>query len=132
MDKYLREYAERDTLAVEDIPTGEPWQQVVVIPVCNESTQILRLLPPGPGRSLMVLVVNETEAAAAHVSAANLDFAATLQARFRKGWQSVASAGLTLYQDTESARDVLLVDRFSKGRKFPAKGGVGHAPKNWR
>ena len=129
MDKYLRNYAERDTSAVEDIPPGEPWQRVVVFPVCNESPQILRPLPPGPGRSLMVLVVNETEAAAAHVSAANLEFATALQARFRKSWQSAATAGLTLYQDPESARDVLLVDRFSKGRKFPAKGGVGHARK---
>ena len=129
MDKYLRNYAERDTFAVEDIPPGEGWQQVVVFPVCNESTQILRPLPPGPGRSLMVLVINETETAPRHVSLANRTFAATLQARFRKGWQSVASAGLTLYQDPESARDVLLVDRFSEGRKFPAKGGVGHARK---
>ena len=129
MDKYLRNYAERGTSAVEDIPPGEPWQRVVVFPVCNESTQILRPLPPGPGRSLMILVVNETEAAAVHVSAANLEFAAALQARFRRSWQSAAAAGLALYQDPVSARDVLLVDRFSKGLKFPAKGGVGHARK---
>jgi hypothetical protein len=129
MDKYLREYAEPGTESVQDIPGGEPWQQVVVIPVCNESSQILRPLPPGPGRSLMILVVNESETAASNVSAANLEFSAALQARFRKLWQSTHSAGLTLYRDPESTRDVLLVNRFSKGRKLPAKGGVGHARK---
>ncbi len=129
MDKYLREYAERGTAAVEDTPAGEPWQQVVVIPVCNESAQILRPLPPGAGRSLMILVVNEAETAPRHVSGANQKFAAEIQARFSKSWQSAAAFGLTLYQDPASARDVLLVDRFSDGLKFPPKGGVGHARK---
>jgi len=129
VDKYLWEYTERGTTAVEDIPAGEPWQQVVVIPVCNESAQILRPLPPAAGRSLMILVVNETETAPRHVSGANQNFAAEIQARFSKSWQSAASFGLTLYQDPASARDVLLVDRFSDGFKFPAKGGVGHARK---
>ena len=129
MDKYLRQYAERGTAAVEDIPAGEPWQQVVVIPVCNESTEILRPLPPGSGRSLMILVVNEAGTAPHHVSVANQDFAAELQARFRLHWQSAAASGLTLYHDPGSSRDVLLVDRFSDGRKLPPKGGVGHARK---
>ena len=114
---------------MEDIPASEPWQQVVVIPVCNETTEILRPLPPGPGRSLMILVVNETGTAPRHVSLANQDFAAELQARFRVHWQSDAASGLTLYHDPASPRDVLLVDRFSDGLKFPSKGGVGHARK---
>jgi hypothetical protein len=129
MDKYLRQYAERDTAAVKDIPASEPWHQVVVIPVCNESTEILRPLPPASGHSLMILVVNEAESAPHHVSLANQDFAAELHARFRMCWQSAAASGLTLYQDPTSSRDVLLVDRFSDGRKFPPKGGVGHARK---
>jgi len=129
MDKYLREYAERGTAAAEDIPASEPWRHVVVIPVCNESTQILRPLPPGSGRSLMIVVVNETATAAHHVSAANKAFAAEVKARFTMYWQSAADSGLTLYRDPASSRDVLLVDRFSEGRKFPSKGGVGHARK---
>ena len=52
-----------------------------------------------------------------------------LQARFRLRWQSAAASGLTLYHDPASSRDVLLVDRFSDGHKFPPKGGVGHARK---
>jgi len=129
VDKYLREYAEPSTAAAEDIPASEPWQQVVVIPVCNESTDILRPLPPGPGRSLMILVVNETGAAPGHVSVANQEFANEVHARFSMSWQSVGASGLTLYADTASSRDLLLVDRFSEGQQLPPKGGVGHARK---
>jgi len=129
VDKYLREYAEPGTAAVGDIPAGEPWQQLVVIPVCNESTGILSPLPPGPGRSLMILVVNETVTAPHHVSVANQDFAAEVHDRFRMGWQSGAAFGLTLYHDPASSRDLLLVDRSSDGLRFPPKGGVGHARK---
>ena len=77
----------------------------------------------------MILVVNEAGTAPRHVSVANQDFAAGLQARFRMHWQSAAASGLTLYDDPASPRDVLLVDRFSDGLKFPGKGGVGHARK---
>ncbi|NCF63154.1 MAG: hypothetical protein GWP58_09905 [Gammaproteobacteria bacterium] len=129
MDKYLRDYAERGTAAIADIPAGEPWRQVVVIPVCNESAGILRPLPEGPGRSLMVLVVNETEAASRKVALANRDFAAEVHRRFRQCWQSAADFGLTLFNDPASPRDVLLVDRFSDGSRFPPGGGVGHARK---
>jgi hypothetical protein len=129
VDKYLRKYAEQGSAAVAEIPVSEPWQQVVVIPVCNESTRILRPLPPGPGRSLMILVVNEAETAPSHVSVANREFAAEVHARFRMYWQSAPASGLTLYHDTTSSRDVLLVDRFSDGHHFPPKGGVGHARK---
>jgi len=111
------------------MPAGEPWQQVVVIPVCNESTDILRPLPPGSGRSLMILVVNETVVAPGAVSVANQRFAAEVHARFRMCWQSADASGLTLYQDPASSRDLLLVDHFSEGRQFPPKGGVGHARK---
>jgi len=77
----------------------------------------------------MILVVNEAGTAPRHVSVANQDFTAELQARFRVHWQSIAASGLTLYHDPASSRDVLLVDRFSDGRKLPPKGGVGHARK---
>lgn len=129
MDKYLRQYAEPGTAAAADIPAGEPWQQVVVVPVCNENSEILRHLPPAPGRSLMILVVNEASSAPGHVSVANRDFVAELNARFRSCWQSDGDSGLSLFRDPASPRDVLLADRFSKGRKLPARGGVGHARK---
>jgi hypothetical protein len=129
VDKYLAQYAEPGTAAVEAIPAGEPWQQVVVIPVCNESTEILRPLPPGSGRSLMILVVNEADNAADHVSVANQSFAAELHSRFRMCWQSDTAGGLTLFHDPASSRDILLADRFSKGLRIPPKGGVGQARK---
>jgi len=129
VDKYLGQYAEPATAAVEDIPAGEPWRQVIVIPVCNESAGILRPLPPASGRSLMILVVNEAETALRHVSVANQEFAAEVHARFNLCWQSAGAAGLTLFQDPASPRDVLLVDRFTDGHQYPPKGGVGHARK---
>jgi hypothetical protein len=127
--KYLEHYAEPGTAAATDIPAAGAWQQVVVIPVCNEDTAILRTLPPAPGRSLMVLVVNQTEVAPGQVTVANQDFAAEVQARFELLWQSDPASGLSLFKDPTSPRDVLLVDRFSKGLQFSSKGGVGHARK---
>jgi len=129
VDKDLERYAERATLAAGDIPLNESWQQVVVIPVCNESTEILRALPGKSGRNLMILVVNETENSEQRVSLANQAFAAELKARFTLTWNSDAEAGLSLYRDPASRRDLLLVDRFSEGHRFPPKGGVGHARK---
>lgn len=127
MEKYLRQYAEPATAAIAALPAAEPWNQVVVIPVCNEATGILRPLPPAAGRSLMIVVVNETEGAAQHVSQANLGFSDELARLFKAGWQS--PAGLTLYRDPATPRDILLADRYSDGFRFPASGGVGHARK---
>lgn len=129
MDKYLDQYTEPGTAAVAGLPAAEPWQQVLVIPLCNEATGILRPLPPAPGRSLMILVVNQTEAAPNQVALANRDFAAQVQTRFELQWQSDPAFGLGLFNDPASPRDVLLVDRFSNGLQFPPKGGVGHARK---
>ncbi len=100
-----------------------------MIPVCNESTEILRPLPPASGRSLMILVVNETETAPHSVSVANGKFTAEVNARFEVRWRSADDSGLTLFHDPDSPRDVLLVDRFTDGLKFSHKGGVGHARK---
>lgn len=129
MDKYLLRYAEPGTEAADGIPAPGPWNQVVVIPVCNESAAILRPLPPGSGRSLMILVVNQSADAAQHVSDANRAFAAELETRFTPVWKSAVVHGLTLFHDPASPRDLLLVDRFSEGLHLPAGGGVGHARK---
>jgi hypothetical protein len=129
VEKYLRQYAEQGTAIAEDIPVDEPWQHVLVIPVCNEKTDILRPLPSGRGRSLMILVVNETVDAVRKVSLANREFVEALDARFSLSWKSDFATGLYLYRDTASARDILLVDRFRKGNRLPSKAGVGHARK---
>jgi hypothetical protein len=129
VEKYLHEYAEPGTVAVRDIPPGEPWGQVVVIPVCNESTEILRSLPPGLGRSLMIVVINEAGGAPGDASSANRMFASEIRSRFTMCWQSTEGSGLSLFRDSDSPRDVLLVDRFSEGLKLPVRGGVGQARK---
>jgi len=129
VNKYLDQYAEPGTAAAADIPDAYHWHKVIVIPVCNESTGILRTLPPARDRSLMILVVNETGKAQSHVSAANLAFAQEVMSRFELQWQSTSSGGLSLLKDPNSPRDVLLVDRFNPALRFPDKGGVGHARK---
>jgi hypothetical protein len=129
VEKYLERYSEAGTEAVADMPVINSWGNVLVVPVCNEESAILRPLPPAPVRSLMILVVNEPELAQPRVSLANRAFADQLNARFELKWQSGPPAGLTLFRDPSSPRDVLLIDRFSEGLRFAGKGGVGCARK---
>jgi len=127
--KYLQNYAEPEVAALDGLPDQVAWQNVVVIPACNETAGLLRSTPPCGGRSLMILVINEPENAAQNVSSNNRALAAAVQERFMPLWQSVPGPGLSLWQDTLAERDLLLVDRFSEGRRLPARGGVGFARK---
>ncbi len=136
MEKYLRLYAEPETAALEtlvnSLPDQQQWEHVVVIPACNETSGFLRRPSPRGGRSLMILVINESESFSHEVSTNNRALAATVQTRFSQQWQSApefSGFGLSLFSDPQAPRDVLLVDRFSEGRKLPARGGVGHARK---
>ena len=136
MEKYLRHYAEPETAAldglVEGLPDQRQWENVMVIPACNETPEFLRPPPPCGGRSLMILVINESVSASGQVSLNNQALAASVQARFELRWQSATEFSgfeLSLFRDPLIPRDVLLVDRFNEGRKLPAKGGVGHARK---
>jgi hypothetical protein len=129
MEKYLRYYAEPETAALDGVPAGEPWQNVIVIPACNEEAGFLRPPPACGGRSLMILVINESVTAPAHVSLKNQALAQVVQTRFERVWRSATESGLSLFRDRLAPRDVLLVDRFSDGRRLPVKGGVGHARK---
>jgi len=129
MKKYLQHYAERETAALEGLPDLPAWENVMVIPACNETDGLLRSSPPCGGRSLMILVINEPENAAQNVSSSNRALAAVVEERFMHQWQSAPDAGLSLWRDSFAERDLLLVDRFSAGRQLPAKGGVGLARK---
>jgi hypothetical protein len=132
MEKYLRHYAEPEIEALDDLPHQQPWTNVLVIPVCNESSEFLRPPPPCAGRSLMILVVNESVVSYAEVSLANQSLAEYLQQRFVPVWQSAPNFSgfkLSLLRDQTYPRDVLLVDRFSPGCQLPPKRGVGHARK---
>ncbi|HEY5774620.1 MAG TPA: hypothetical protein VIS57_00920, partial [Xanthomonadales bacterium] len=129
MQKYLRHYAEPETAALDGLPAQPCWENVVVIPACNEAPGFLRPPPPCGGRSLMILVINESPTASGEVSLRNLALAEEVRAGFTPLWQSAPGSGLSLWRDESSERDLLLVDRFSEGRQIPARGGVGFARK---
>ena len=132
MEKYLRRYAEPEVAALEAIPEQGSWANVLVIPACNESPGFLRPPPPCDGRSLMVLVINESESASHKVSLSNEALANSVRGQFEPLWHSgpdYAGFELSLFRDPLVQRDILLVDRFNGGRKLPIKGGVGHARK---
>jgi hypothetical protein len=136
VEKYLRHYAEPEIAAldglIEALPDQGSWENVMVIPACNETPGFLRPPPPCGGRSLMILVINESVSVSNEVSSNNRALAANVQARFELQWKSAPEFSgfkLSLFRDPLAPRDVLLVDRFNEGRKLPVKGGVGHARK---
>ncbi|MDX2417782.1 MAG: hypothetical protein QNK19_10020 [Xanthomonadales bacterium] len=129
MEKYLRNYAEPEVLALEGLPDQLAWENVMVIPACNESPGLLRSPPPCGGRSLMILVINEPQNAAEKVSPRNRALEAAVEERFALLWRSAHDPGLSLWRDPCAGRDLLLVDRFSEGRHLAARGGVGFARK---
>jgi hypothetical protein len=126
VEKYLRNYAEPEAREMVGLPDQQVWANVMVIPACDEGPGLLRPPPPCGGRSLMILVINEMENAGQQVSQRNEALAAAVQVNFTPQWQS---SGLSLWRDPNAERDLLLVDRFSEGRRLPAKGGVGYARK---
>lgn len=132
MEKYLRHYAEPEVEALKGVGEQGPWTNVLVIPACNESPEFLRPPPPCDGRSLMILVINELESASHKVSLSNEALANSVRGQFEPLWHSgpeFVGFELSLFKDPLAQRDILLVDRFSDGRKLPIKGGVGHARK---
>lgn len=132
MDQYLSLYAEPEIAALDSLSGPAKWQNVMVIPACNESQEFLRAPPPCDGRSLMIVVINESETASAVVSSRNRELATAVFERFELQWQSdsrFTGFVLSLLSDSHAAHDVLLVDRFTDGRQLPVKGGVGHARK---
>jgi hypothetical protein len=135
MEKYLRHYAEPEVIALADmlavLPEQQPWESVVVIPACNETDELLRPPPPCDGRSLLILIINESTTVSEKVTARNHALERSVENKFKLLWKSEnhVEFELSLFQDQQLARDVLLVDRFSTGRQLPVKGGVGHARK---
>jgi hypothetical protein len=127
MEKYLRLYAESEVLALSSLPDQHRWENVLVIPACNEAEDFLRPPPACSGRSLMILVVNESESSTDEISASNQALATFVKEQFVLAWKS--DTGIGLFQDPHAERDILLVDRFSKGRQLPLNEGVGLARK---
>ncbi len=129
MEKYLRHYAEPEIATLDGLPAQPCWENVVVIPACNETSGFLRPPPACDGRSLLILVINESPVACREVSLRNQALAEEVRTRFTPLWQSAPGSGLSLWQDPLAGRDLLLLDRFSEGRQIPARGGVGFARK---
>ena len=136
MDKYLQTYAEPEITALPSVLDAladqQPWVNVVVIPACNESADFLRPPPPCGGRSLLILVINESELVSEQVLQKNHALATTVHERFEQLSHFAPKDkefAMSLFRDPIAKRDVLLVDRFSKNRQLPVKGGVGHARK---
>jgi hypothetical protein len=136
MEKYLRLYAEPEIAALDSLvdclPVNWCWENVVVIPACNESARFLQSPPDCKGRSLMILVINETIDADEEVSSSNRALAGVVRDSFELIWRCTGRFDgfeLSLYRDSQHPREILLVDRFSEGCQLVAKGGVGHARK---
>ena len=134
--KYLQHYAQPETTALASLdaylPADYVWSDVVVIPACNENSDFLRTPPPANGRSLMILVINQTASATASVKLANQSLFNLAAERFKRVWgsaQSFSEFELLLLTDSQANRDILLVDKFSEGRQLRPKGGVGDARK---
>lgn len=134
--KYLQRYAEPETAALtglqEGLPADHVWSDVVVVPACNENSDFLRAPPPANGRSLMILVINQTASAHPSVALANQSLFNAALARCETVWDSGRSFSgfkLLLLQDSQAHRDILLIDKFRKGRQLLPKGGVGNARK---
>ena len=136
MDKYLSLYAEPEVQALKDLlklfEPPEPWSHVIAIPACNEKPDLLRPPPKCDGRSLMILVINESAGASKQVSDSNLILANAVREQFEQQLpsdQTDTDNGLTLFSDPSNNRNILMVDRFIQGRQLPDGGGVGLARK---
>jgi hypothetical protein len=136
MEKYLNNYAEPEVAALDGLhawlPAGFQWSDLVVIPACNENSDFLRSRPPADGLVLMILVINQTPSATEAVSQANQGLAADVMQQTDIQWRSAdtfTGFELVLLREPEAARNILLVDKFNRGRQLPPKGGVGHARK---
>jgi hypothetical protein len=132
MEQYLRLYAEPEIAVLGQLPAENQWSNVLVIPACNETDVFLRPPPPSEGRSLMILVINESASASNAVSSSNQALADSIAHQFEFSWKAgpeFTGFGMCLFEDQNAPRDILIVDRFSKGKQIPARGGVGHARK---
>lgn len=117
LDKYLADWAEPET-RVAELLDGD-WEQVIVVPSCNESAQSLAGLerPSRRVATLAIVVVNGRDEHPIQVHAANESMLAELGANARE-----LAPGVFLRR---GAPDLLVIDRASPGRRLPVGQGVG-------
>ncbi len=116
--KYLATYAESES---RHLPALKQYEHVIVIPAFRESWPSLRSVwASQPGNALIVIVINTPE----------FEDLPTLQlvSDLRQHCPRLASSGpIEIRRDGD--HDLLIVDRFSEGRRIPANLGVGLARK---
>jgi hypothetical protein len=125
--QYRNRYAEPES----DLATlfSDSFDVVLTVPVCGEAATFVdryRRAARGAGRLLIVAVINGRVGADDKVHEANAECARALKSRFslrelgRGGW---------LGHDGTMSLSLLMVDRFTPGRRLPARQGVGLARK---
>jgi hypothetical protein len=123
--KYLAIYAEPEARLVAEISGS--WSHVVCIPACDEEDSLLATLAhmaqvPGAQEALVVVVLNGREDADEALHHGNARTAMQLRSACELKEDPCALGSLR-------GMNVLLVDRFSEGRRFPPRQGVGLARK---
>ena len=124
-EKYLQRYAEGEVQRIE-IPSKK-WRNVLCIPACDEKDSLMSTLESirrtdGAERSLICVIINATEDAPSGVHESNAACAEQLTLRCRLAGDKFRWGDL-------DGMDVLLLDRFSPGRRLPTGEGVGLARK---
>jgi hypothetical protein len=127
--KYLLGHAEPQIEALSGLPQSVRYEQVLVIPACNESADFLQRLPPSGGRKLLVLVINQDANAAPSVRATNEALASAARSSADTIWVAGEQTKMELLRSSDQPWDFLLLDCFSPGRELPIDGGVGQARK---
>jgi len=123
--KYLRSHAEVE--ASQRISLSRRYRHVACIPVCNEGDSLTTTLTTladaeGSDEALVILIINARETAPADVHQTNQAQAQTLQTL-----ASLSDAPMA--EGSFRGMGIVLVDRYSEGRRFPKKQGVGLARK---
>lgn len=131
--KYLAAWAEPETALAAALDGG--YERCFVVPACRERASLLdgyvRAAATSPGRTLCILVVNGRDGSEPAHHAANAALLDQLRAALA-GVRSSTTPGeqrAFIGATSESALDVLVLDRASEGARFPPKAGVGLARK---
>jgi hypothetical protein len=129
--KYLSSYAEPEARLASGLHNH--YAAALVVPAQNEVPSLLDGFAPAmaraPGRVLLILVVNATDAAPEPCHATNQLLLETLRERLVPRQELVGVPGSPAHATLCFAQhfDVLLIDRASAGRRLPPGEGVGLA-----
>jgi hypothetical protein len=130
--KYFARYAEPEAKLAHGL--SERYLAALVVPVCGEAPSLLdgfaAALSRASERTLLVLVVNATDAAGSEIHAENQRLLQHLGALFPSA-STLSQGGVAAHAWLGHAKhhDLLWLDRASVGVRLPAREGVGLARK---